>query len=52
MIFTSQGIPFFLAGEEIARTKRGDHNSYRSPLSVNAIDWNRARKYRSLVDYC
>lgn len=51
LVLTSQGIPFFLAGEEMARTKHGDHNSYKSPLSINAIDWNRRRTYRNLVDY-
>ncbi len=51
LIYTSQGIPFILAGEEMARTKKGDHNSYNSPLSVNAIDWTRARTYRNLVNY-
>lgn len=51
LVLTSQGIPFFLAGEEMARTKHGDHNSYKSPLSVNAIDWNRRRRYRSMVEY-
>ncbi|MGN0489734.1 MAG: type I pullulanase [Ruminococcus sp.] len=51
LIYTSQGIPFILAGEEMARTKHGDHNSYKSPLSVNAIDWNRVRIYRNLVEY-
>ena len=40
----SQGVPFFLAGEEILRSKpskRGsfEHNSYRSPDRVNAIRW-------------
>ena len=51
LVYTSQGIPFILAGEEMARTKHGDHNSYKSPLSVNAIDWNRAKKYKNLVNY-
>ncbi len=51
LVFTSQGTPFILAGEEMARTKHGDHNSYKSPLSVNAIDWTRTRKYRNLVNY-
>ncbi len=51
LVLTSQGIPFFLAGEEMARTKHGDHNSYKSPLSTNAIDWNRRRTYKRLVDY-
>lgn len=40
----SQGVPFFLAGEELLRSKPGkrgtfDHNSYRSPDRVNAIRW-------------
>ena len=51
LVFTSQGIPFFLAGEEMARSKHGDHNSYKTPLSINAIDWTRTRTYRNLVNY-
>ena len=42
---TAQGIPFFLAGEEMLRSKpngRGglEHNSYKSPDSVNSIKWH------------
>lgn len=40
IVFTSQGTPFMFAGEEIFRDKKGVHNSYCSPDSVNAIDWN------------
>ncbi len=39
-VFTSQGIPFIYAGEEMMRTKKGVHNSYKSPDSINAIDWH------------
>ena len=44
-ILTSQGIPFFQAGEEMLRTKplgdgTYDHNSYASPDSVNSMKWN------------
>lgn len=28
------------AGEEVFRDKKGVHNSYKSPDSVNAIDWS------------
>ena len=40
----SQGVPFLQAGEEMLRTNPGkdgkfDHNSYRSPDSVNSIKW-------------
>ena len=51
IILTSQGIPFYLAGEEFARTKYGDHNSYSSPDSINQIDWSRVSKYQNLVEY-
>ena len=51
IVLTSQGMPFYLAGEEFARTKHGDHNSYKSPDSVNQIDWNRTKKYSNLVEY-
>ena len=51
MILMSLGIPFMLAGEEFARTKRGDHNSYKSPDSVNSINWTRSIRYKDLLDY-
>lgn len=48
---TSQGISFMLAGEEMGRSKDGDHNSYKSPASLNQIDWNNLVKYKDLVAY-
>ena len=39
IVFTSQGTPFMFAGEEVFRDKKGVHNSYQSPDSINAIDW-------------
>ena len=50
-VFTSQGIPFIFNGEEVLRDKKGVHNSYKSPDSVNAIDWNHKTKYRDVFDY-
>lgn len=50
-IMMSLGIPFMLAGEEFARTKYGEHNSYKSPDSINSIDWRRTITYKELVDY-
>ena len=49
--FFCQGRPFFLLGEEAARTKRADHNSYRSGTWVNRIDWQRAWDAQGLADY-
>lgn len=39
IIFTSQGTPFMFAGEEVFRGKKGHHNTFNMPDSVNAIDW-------------
>lgn len=51
VVFTSQGIPFIFAGEEVFRDKRGVHNSYESPDSVNAINWNNKETYQNLYTY-
>lgn len=49
--FTCLGIPFFQAGEEGARTKLGDGNSYQSSPGLNQLNWKRIYEYRELVDY-
>ncbi len=51
IVFTSQGTPFLFAGEEIFRDKKGVHNSYKSPDSVNAIDWSLKQKNADLFQY-
>lgn len=48
---TSQGMAFMLAGEEMARSKDGDHNSYVSSPSLNQIDWENIEKFGDLVAY-
>lgn len=40
IVLTSQGIPFLHAGTEFLRTKKGVENSFKSPDSINAIDWS------------
>ena len=40
IIMISKGIPFFLAGEEMLRSKGGDSNSYKSSDEVNNIRWD------------
>ncbi|WP_294920692.1 type I pullulanase [uncultured Prevotella sp.] len=50
-VFTSQGVPFILSGEEMLRDKKGVHNSYRSPDSINRLDWNNMKRYPQVFDY-
>ena len=49
--FTCQGNLFLQAGEEFARTKLGDHNSYKSSPEINKLDWHRAWTFGELTDY-
>jgi pullulanase len=56
IVLTSQGIPFFQAGEEFLRTKKNidgsfNHDSYNAPDSVNSLDWERVREYKDIVNY-
>lgn len=49
--FTCQGNIFLQAGEEFARTKHGEDNSYCSAPELNMLKWNRTVEYEELVDY-
>ena len=51
IILTSQGIPFFQAGQEFLRTKDGDANSYKSSDTVNKLDWARKSENIDTVNY-
>ena len=51
IVMTSQGIPFFLGGEEFARSKDGDENSYASSREENMLDWKSIEKYSDLIEY-
>lgn len=65
IVMTSQGTPLFQAGEEMLRSKplpdgTYDHNSYKSPDSVNNLKWNDLNQdiywdtyqyYQGLIDF-
>ena len=50
-VFTSQGVPFMLSGEELLRDKKGVHNSFESPDDINQLDWSNKTKYPQVFDY-
>ena len=50
-VFTSQGIPFIFAGEEMYRSKLGQKNTYNLPDKYNAIDWALKSENANLVEY-
>ncbi len=58
IVLTSQGVPFMQAGEELLRSKPlpdggFDHNSYRSPDSINSLKWGDLNEetYQQVRDY-
>ncbi len=57
IVFTSQGIPFLLSGEEFARSKpiegSGElaENSYNLPLYTNSLKYDRVVEYRELYEF-
>ena len=50
-VFTSQGVPFMLSGEELLRNKKGVHNSFESPDSINQLDWDNLNRYPQVFNY-
>lgn len=51
IMLTAQGVPFIRGGEEVMHDKKGEPNSFRSPDSINEIDWSLKAKNRDLFDY-
>ncbi|XZH18890.1 type I pullulanase [Clostridium perfringens] len=51
ILFTSQGTPFIQSGAEFLRSKDGDHNSYKSPDSINALNWAEKERYIEVFNY-
>lgn len=58
IVYTSQGIPFMQAGEEILRTKPSEtegelfnENSYKSSDAVNSIKWDTLSDNKEVLEY-
>ncbi len=50
-VLTSQGVPFILCGEEMLRDKKGVHNSFNSPDSINHLNWSNLQSYPEVFEY-
>ena len=50
-VFTAQGVPFMLGGEEMLRDKKNTHNSYNAPDSINHLDWDNLKRYPEVFSY-
>jgi pullulanase len=50
-LLTSQGVPFMHGGEEFARTKDGNNNSYNASDAINQVDWSLKQRNFNLFTY-
>ena len=51
IVLTAQGIPFFMLGTEMMRSKKGENNSYNLPDEINQIDWSLKSRYQQVFNY-
>lgn len=51
IVLTSQGIPFFMLGTDMMRSKKGEHNSYCSLDDINCIDWSLKARHNQVFNY-
>jgi glycogen operon protein len=50
-VLLAQGVPMLLAGDEMARTQRGNNNTYCQDNELSWIDWTLAEENFDLVDF-
>jgi glycogen operon protein len=50
-LFVAQGVPLLLAGDEIARTQRGNNNAYCQDNELSWLDWRLDERKRALLDF-
>jgi isoamylase len=50
-LFLSQGVPMLQAGDEFARTQRGNNNAYCQDNEISWVDWSLLAANADLVDF-
>ena len=50
-LFLSQGVPMLQAGDEFARTQRGNNNAYCQDNEISWVDWQLAQRNHDLLRF-
>jgi glycogen operon protein len=50
-LFLSQGVPMLQAGDEFARTQRGNNNAYCQDSDISWVDWRLRDEHRDLLEF-
>ncbi|MFV1035437.1 hypothetical protein QML28_29960, partial [Klebsiella pneumoniae] len=51
-LLLSQGVPMIQAGDELARSQRGNNNAYCQDNEISWVNWDYMKRHRSLVRFC
>ncbi|GGJ57703.1 type I pullulanase [Deinococcus roseus] len=51
LVQTAQGLSFMVGGEEFARSKKGNGNSYNAGDDINQFDWTRLQQFADVSAY-
>ena len=51
ILFVSQGVPMFVAGDEVARTQQGNNNAYCQDSDLSWFDWTLAEENAGLFRF-
>lgn len=51
ILMVSQGVPMFVAGDEIRRTQQGNNNAYCQDSAISWFDWQLAEKNRDMFRF-
>ncbi|MBI5219607.1 MAG: glycogen debranching protein GlgX [Bacteroidia bacterium] len=51
ILFLSQGVPMFTAGDEIRRTQKGNNNAYCQNNDINWFDWTLTEKNKPIFRF-
>jgi len=52
ILMLSQGVPMFVAGDEIRRTQKGNNNAYCQDNGMSWFDWKLAEKNQDMFRFC
>ncbi|MEQ8155966.1 MAG: alpha-amylase family glycosyl hydrolase [Clostridiaceae bacterium] len=51
VLFSSQGTPMFLAGDEFCNTQKGNNNPYCQDNEISWLDWNMLKKNKEIFKF-
>jgi isoamylase len=52
LLLLSQGVPMFVAGDEVRRTQRGNNNAYCQDNEMSWFDWSLVEKHADIFRFC